>query len=218
MNIVDNVKAIAKKLTSATDSITGEIAKLRASIAEKRKALGNATGAPRPVEEIIRDRIPETVAESGRIWLRDRGSSLIRGDHSLGSTKAGSVRLPWTFQEAPPWGAICAGCPDLATEILETLIRQVPYEAGPATSDRAAVIARLERDLAELEAVEEGIVDQAAEAGVAIQHRPEVVQRRNTEARRRELEEQKARDRAARETALNEAHRSRAARSRYLEQ
>jgi hypothetical protein len=214
---------LRRKLTGTTTELQSEIARLRSEITERSKALQHAQRAPLPVEEIMATRIPRVVEEHGRRWLDEHGSTLISSDRdrALGSPGLrGSIYLPWA--DALPWGALCAARPDLAREILAALVGQVAYEPGPPLAERPALIARLERELAELEQGEEQIVDEACGSGVVIEHRPAVRERRQAEAARQRREEEAATNRKAREAEINrqfeEARaRGRAARSPYLE-
>ena len=95
---------------------------------------------------------------------------------------------------------LCAGAPDVAATLLQRLVRAVPTPAaGTASHDRAAQVARLQRDLDELGAAEERFIDEAAASGIAIAHRPDVVQRRDNERRACQLEAERVEQRAARE-------------------
>ncbi len=211
MNLAKALSDMKAKLSRATQTVEHELAALRQRISETRKARDHARRAPRPVEEIIANRIPEAVASAATIWLREWGSILVHSERALGAPTSGWVSLPWTYGAPVPWGALCAGCPDLATEILTGLVRQVEYQPGPASSERPAVVAQLEAELAEMEAAEESMVDAMREHGLTVEHRPEVKQRREEERSRREREEQAVRFRVARETAINRAHAERAA-------
>ncbi len=210
-------------LGRTTAMIEQELTALRQRITGTRKARNVAEHAPLRVEDIVGTKIPAAVAEAGAAWLRERGSSLIHGEQSLGHpTWAGSTRLPWSYLEAPSWGAWCASDPAGAAEFLSNLVRQVTYEAGPPSAERPALIARLDAELAELEAAEEAMVDAMGAEGLIVAHRPEVVQRREAEARRRERAAQSAAARAEQEAAINRAHAEaaaapRAVRSPYLE-
>jgi hypothetical protein len=66
------------------------------------------------------------------------------------------------------------------------------YTPGPAQVERAAVVATLEAELAELERAEEQFVDEAMAAGVTIAHRAEVTERRERERSQRERVERAA--------------------------
>lgn len=209
-----NVTALLSKLTraagdtrQAAQSITSSIAELRAAIVAKHRELEQARGGPRPAAEIRTERVPQAVAEAGAAWLHDYGSSLLHGERALGSPDPAPPRLPWSYREPIPWAALCAGHPAFATEILDGLVRSLPaWNAGPAEAERPAAVERLGRELAELEALEEQTIDDASAAGVVVQHRTEVLQRRESERRARERADRAAEDRAAREAALNERH------------
>ena len=213
---------LRKKLTGATTELHSEITRLRSEIATKQKDLHQAQRAPLPVEEIIADRIPGVVAEHGAHWLERYKHALIYGDHALGAPDPrGSRRLPWLPSEPVPWGLICAAMPTLAQDLLAAAIQAVPYEPGPPSSERPELIGRLERELAALDATEEALIDEVATSGVVIAHRPEVLQRREREARQRQRHEEATANRAAREAALNARHeedraRGRGAPSSYL--
>ncbi|MEW5980804.1 MAG: hypothetical protein AB1806_00370 [Acidobacteriota bacterium] len=83
------------------------------------------------------------------------------------------------------------------------LVARVPAEVGAPSAERPDPIARLRDELATLEAAEEQAVDNAISAGVIVAHRPAVVQRRENEKRRRELDEQAVARRAERQRALD---------------
>lgn len=210
MSTVEKMKSLAKKLTSATSTIVDEIGKARREIAEKRRELQHATDAPVPISEIV-ERIQAHVREVGAVWLAEYGSSLISGDRGAGSP-------PWSYTGSPPWGAICASDPDYAVSFLRWIAERVPYEPGPASAERPEIIRRLELELAEIELLEENLIDDAAGAGVNVAHRPEVIQRRDAEARQRHHEERAAEARLERQKFLDDAHarRPRTGLSEYL--
>ncbi len=222
MSVTKLLGDLRKKLTGATTALHDEIARLRGEIDDKRAALDNARRAPLPVEEIRAERIPRLVEEHARAWLDGNGTSLVYGERSLGApTPRGYISLPWIPSEPLPWGALCAADPDQAAGIIANLVRQVAYEAGPPSAERPALIEKLERELAELEQVEEQIIDEAVGSGVTIAHRPEVLERRTREARQRQREAEAVAARAAHEQAINAAHeqarhRGRSVASSYL--
>ncbi|MBM3499726.1 MAG: hypothetical protein FJX74_13785 [Armatimonadetes bacterium] len=159
---------------------------------------------------------------SAELWSARNGQSVIYGERCLASPDAGSPRLPWQYGEPLPWGALATARPDLAASILEGLVRQVEYVPGPSSAERPALIAKLQRDLAALEATELALLDEAAASGVMIQHRPEVAAARADEAERRRREQEAATARQAREAAIDRQHaeaagRGRAVRSAYVE-
>lgn len=207
MTLSKTVAEIRRKLAASTTELQNEVAALRQKIAETRTQLLNAQNAPLPVEEIIAKRIPAVVAEHAAWWLRDRGSQLVGVDRGLGAPNlTGSITLPWSMTEAVSWAMLCASHPKFATEVLANLVRRVEYTPGPSSAERPAIVERLEGELAELETAEERIVDDAAAAGVVIQHRPEVLARRETEARRQKFEEEAVAGRQQREAHINKLH------------
>jgi hypothetical protein len=232
--IVGGMKAIGAKLAGAVKAageVSNEVARLRAAIVEKRRELLHASEAPVPPAD-MGPRIAAHVREAGQVWLDSWGKGVILGEGGLADPKLrGSVRLPWSINAAPPWGAICASDPAGAEAFLSGIVARLAYEPGPAVSGRPALIARIEADLAELELSEVLLVDEAGAAGVVIEHRPEVLERRANEARRREIEERSAAERRQRQGALDARHETRrsrlitidadargGARSAYLEQ
>lgn len=213
------IQTISKKLASATNTVTNEIADLRRRIDDTRNELQRARSAPVPREE-INERIELAVEQSAEEWLK-RSQNVVEGPGRLGDAHLrGRIRLPWSTFQPLEWGALCAGAPDHASAILTGLVDATEYEPGAGAAERPALIERLEAELAELEQAEELLVDEAAEAGVQIAHRPEVVERRQRERLDREAEEHRVRDRRLRQEAVDAAHASRrrtSGRSPYLE-
>jgi hypothetical protein len=206
MGIVESLLGLKAKISRATSAIGDEIARLRAAIVEKRHTLKRMKNAAVPLEEID-VRIRDYVDLAGNWWLTHYGSGLIHSERALGDPDLkGAPRLPWTLNEPLPWAAYCAAAPGAAVEILTALVRRVPFEAGPPSSARAGLVAQLEADLAALERAEEEAIDAANAAGIAIEHRADVAQRRTQEAESRRREEESVADRRRRQTALDAAH------------
>lgn len=222
MSIVNALKSLSNKVAAATRAVVDDIGAVRKQIDGKRWELEHATQAPLPPAEVKAERIPALVAERGAAWLREHGPALLAAGtyahRALASPGAdGYIELP----NLSDWfGITCAADPARATALLSALIDRVGYEPGPASQDRPALITRLSRELADLEAAEEAAVDQAAAAGVKIEHRADVRQRREREARQRELDARRLADQSARQAALDARHqqeRGRGGRSRYIE-
>lgn len=210
MSVARMIGDLRKKLTGATSALNEELARVRVTIAEKERQLQDARRAPLSPAEIISISIPHVVAEHGHIWMRRYGSGLVWGDRGLGDpNRQGSIYLPWTANEPIPWGALCAAKPELAGEILATLVHAVDYRPGPPQGERSEIIARLEEELRDLAQADEQLVDEAASNGIMIDHRADVVQRREQEAAKRKAEEQAAARRAEREVEINRLHEER---------
>lgn len=209
---VDDLLTLTKKVETATSAITDEIGRLRARIMEARRALNRAQDLLLPLEE-IEDRIRQHIQLIGDLWLRDHPSLVLQLGHPR------ERRDPLGPTATLEWGAVCAGSPDLAFEIQRGLVGRMPYTAGAPAAERPALIAKLEQELAALEATDEALVDRARLAGVTIEHRPEVVERRETERRQRELEDARGaalRDRQAAVDARYGSSEPRVGHSEYL--
>lgn len=196
-----NLKEIFNQFRSAADTAQRGIAKLRAEIPEKRRAITSATGAPLPIEDVDR-RIDALVDGRRAAWLKEQHGALVR---AIGNPRE-REKLPRDWHDTVTWLELCGLFPELVKAQLHAAVRALPYEAGPAEADRARVVAKLERELQELEQTEEAAIDEAAAAGVVIAHRSEVVERRETERLHRERHERAAADRQRREAAINERH------------
>lgn len=218
MSLTQTVRDLTSRLSSATRDAQQQIVNLRARIRESAQRLREAEDCPLPLDELVEDRIPTLVAQAGRGWLQQHGGILLHGQRSIGSPKPGGAQLPWVGSEPMPFGAVCAADPELASAMLAALVGQVEYQAGPRSTDRPALIANLRAQLAELEAAEETAVDDASASGLQIEHRPEVMQRREQVARQRQLEEAALRDRRERQAALDRAaaERTGPVRSKYI--
>jgi hypothetical protein len=164
------------------------IAQLEAEIMVKRRDLDTVRGDLSrymgrmppllPRSEIVERVIPELVQKTGAAWLRgQQAEALIRGPQALASPGTEPKVLSWG-SGAIPWGVTCAAAPDEAIRFLTALIKAIPFEEGPPSAERPALIARLQGALAELEVEEERLVDEAQAAGSSILHRREVQERR----------------------------------------
>jgi hypothetical protein len=224
--LVDTVKEIQSRLSSATSGVRADIEQLRATIKAKRAELVRVASAPLPLPE-AEERIAAHVQVEGERWLRDWHTTLVHGERALAAydpewdpstPMRHTPRVPWTLRESPPWGAFCLSDPAGAAALLAGLLRALKdsghYVEGMPLAERPAAAKQLEVELAALEAAEEDVIDGAHAGGINIAHRPEVISRRATGARQRELDEEATSNRLARQAALNERHRSRAANGR----
>ncbi len=218
MTMTSMAKALGdlrKKLAGTTGEIRNEISSLRDQIKEREQQLSHARGAPYP---------PAELADRMRAWLR---AHLDYREHELGRLVPSSMG-PTTPQPNAPGGNDEALLFILVRDAAEAAIpafieRLGDYGWGPSAAERPSLIARLENELAQLQAAEESLIDEAAANDVVISHRPEVIQRRQAEAARRKREEDAVAARKTREEALNRAHeeqrvRGRAVPSPYLRQ
>jgi len=208
MTIADTLRKITATLSRTTKSLVDELADMRARIVKLREQVQYNERSPIPVAEVVANVVPTVIADAALLWRRDYGDSLWSGLQSLASPSAiGSRTLPWNLDSALPWGAVCVSDPAGAARILEGLVKNIRYEAGPPSSERPAILDRLMRELAELETGEERFVDEAAAAGVQIRHRPEVEAARQQEARRVELQAAAQAERARQEAEIDRRQR-----------
>lgn len=211
MNLVKTLADLKRKVASTTASVESELMDLRARIGAKEREVTNAENAPLPPAEVI-DAFARWVDETAAHESRENGYGLILGfGRPPGHT---SNRQPFDYNTEVRWGFACLFFGDVLKASFARLVRATEYQAGPAAAERGAVVARLTEELHLIEAAEEEIVDHMRAGGLTVAHRPEVQQRRATEQRRRELEEQAARDRATREAEINRQHEEARARGR----
>jgi hypothetical protein len=114
--------------------------------------------------------------------------------------------------ERDPFGFLCAGDPEGVSKALAFILKLVPhYEPGPALRERDKVVEGLLKEITTLEEADEALADSLIEAGIAVQHRSEVIARRaeasaRADAKRRSVENREARqaavDRAVAETGV----------------
>jgi hypothetical protein len=200
---------LRKKITDATSSVTSQILTARRAIVSTREEIARLKKAPVPLVEIDA-RIDEIVAQRGAAWLEQHAGQLLRHHDRFGRGLAqadgrGPIEIPGT-DERDVFGFLCAGNPTVARETLRALMRRLEFTPGPPAADRGRMLAALEARRRELEAREEELVEAVNTDGLTFAHRPEVLQRREQEARRRELEEKSVADRQRRQAEVDARH------------
>jgi hypothetical protein len=129
-------------------------------------------------------------------WLNDHGLGMLlqlAGQQSRLElngriqTTMGHPSLPLSPNEPLPFGLRCALDPEAETAKWIALIRRIPHQSGSPMAERPALLAQLDRELAELETREDEL---AIDLGVP--RRPEMVQREQNAERARQLADQKA--------------------------
>jgi hypothetical protein len=209
---------LAKERTAfaaAIERAKQHIDAMRDRIRDLRQAVQNARAAYVPRAELA-ERIRSQVRADGEWWRKQHGGIVLaRLAKPRGFTR---VNMPWAADAGVPWGLLCAAAPDQAEALLTGAVAGQAYEAGPSAAERPALIERLERELAALERDEEAAVDEAEAAGVAIGHRPEVIDRRQMAALQQRNDEHRIAEARARQEALERVYeqRQRAQPSRYL--
>lgn len=214
MRFANTVRSLTKKLAdtvSATQAARIDIAEVRARIAELRQQVLEVTTCPLLITDVSQ-RIRDKVKSDGDHWVSTYGGSLIHGEIALLSptvTHADQVRLPDYGKALATWGAFCAAFPDQAIAQLEALVARVHDSSGLPHAERPAVLERLTSELETLEAEEEAAIDEMNLAGVTIDHRPEVIERRQRAAAATQSDEAKVADRRARQATIDARHKTR---------
>jgi hypothetical protein len=104
------------------------------------------------------------------------------------TTAAPQPRLPFEPSVPLPFEATCFLFPGETKAALRAKVLAQNYEAGVPSAARGPLLERLGRELAELEQIEEGLVDAMAASGIVTPHRVEVLARREAERRAHERE------------------------------
>ena len=195
--------AVAESMAEARAFVT----ELRMNLTIMDREIAHVQKAGIPREEVPA-RVQQLVAERGAKWLAANQYGLRVFPH-----KPHKALLQYGRDGAPIatpeglsldfFGAVCAGLPTLASELLTGLAAAVEGDAGPASDDRQRLVEKLRRERDQLAQYEEQVVDELIGAGLDVSHRPEVQQRREAEARRRELEERDVAQRRQRQAALD---------------
>lgn len=208
MSWTDTLKKLTGTKNAAEQAVAQlqeELATARETIAVKRAELERARTALWPKAELIAE-AERLVDETGQAWAKDYTYSFLQrlagrlsNVELAGGTTTfhpGYAELPFSAREAPPFAAMCYFRASEWKEAFRAAITRASYEPGTARADRPAQLERLARELADVEALEENIVDSMAASGITVAHRPEVVVRRDSEARKAELADKRRQDAA----------------------
>jgi hypothetical protein len=146
-------------------------------------------------------------------WWSDRGHRVLR---EFGQYGAPAGRPSDVLREVGPGpvglgvpltgGAASAFLGPMLKDAMAAWLRGQDYHDGLPAAERPAVIARLQAELEAAKAAEEALVDEMNGAGLAVEHRPDVRERRDRAERDRTSRDREAEARAERETRLNERH------------
>lgn len=213
MSVSDQIRQVQE----AAQSITASVVEIRGAITVKRAELEHARTATRPLPEVLA-KFNKWVDDTAAHQAQQHGQSLVLYSFGAPSGHSGAG-APWVANTPVTWGFLALFYPDQAKESFAKLARSYTYTPGPPAVERAAVVAKLEGELAELETQEEGLIDTAVAVGVKLDHRAEVVARR---AREREQQERVERAADAERRAADAAKEhddwpaARASRSAYI--
>ncbi len=214
--IVDALKTAAKAVTKGSKEITSAVADLRRQLAEKQAQLRALQRAPLPIDD-VRVLARKEIARIGELYLRDTDLVYRLTAPSVDVFENRGARIRLIPSDPVPWGLLCAGDPARAEELVVALVERAGLDAGAPAAERPALIEKLKAELTEIGQAEEQLVDQAAEAGVTIEHRPDVARRRAERAAREQARQTEIAEREERQRALDKRHpQPRAAQSSYV--
>jgi len=179
-------------LVSAAEQLIGKVNELRALRVAKQRELNSIEGAALPPAELeaamrkwLHGQLDQWQSEYGRLVPHAMSE---RVPHAPGGHSAILISLLLR---------------DVLDDRLSAFVAQLDYIAGPPFAQRAALKARIERELQDVEEEEERLVDRLQSSGLPFEHRDDVKQRRATEASRREQAEREVAQRREREAAID---------------
>jgi hypothetical protein len=193
-SVNSNLVDLSAAITTTVSRVKSEVASLRDRIAATRAALSAAENGLVPLPELTA-RIHRWVDRMAEIWLSHESGWILYTPNGLASPcVVGDVNTKISWMDPLPLGLLCAGAPEEMKRMFCSAAAKLEYEPGPRAETRGAVVAKCRQELEDLEQAEERLVDQANAAGIPIEHRSEVISRRQGEQRTIEL------------NALREAH------------
>jgi hypothetical protein len=199
-DVLSRVTGAKDAAIKATEQVQTQLTAAREAIAAKRGELQRQGELLPPAAELIAHAerlVDETAAAYGRNHAHTFLASLAGRLTPLSGRETTVVprpQLPFEPSDPLPFTATCFLFQRETKAALRAAVLAHNYEAGVPSAARGPLLERLGRELAELESIEEGLVDAMAASGIVTSHRPAVVERRAREARARELAARKAED------------------------
>jgi hypothetical protein len=206
-----SAKRASAELSAAKDATAAVVRKLeegRRNLVEKKKQWQRAVSALPPMED-LRELAARTVQRTAATFIGNYGSTILNSvaSEAGGDRAHGGVPLA-RIVERDPFGFLCAGDPEGVAKSVAFILKLVPhYEPGPSLRERDKVVAALLDEITKLEQEDEALADELIAAGIAVQHRPEVVARRAEAAARADAKRRSVENRAERQARLDEAAR-----------
>lgn len=182
---MNTIQQITDSLKAAIDAVPARAGDLVAAIKAKQAELEGAKRADID-GEALDARIADIVDRAAASYLYEHRARL----RALG-TRGGKRRLPEDNRgiiQLSTWGAQCVADPAAARRHLRALISAAGWTEGADERTAAATIARIEREVQQLEQQHAQLVDEAEAAGIRLPHLPGETRRR--EAARLDAERQ----------------------------
>jgi hypothetical protein len=219
MTMIEKAKAL---VTEVTDAIQGarsakvqietttrdgreKHARIRETVETKLRERDQARDAL-PVDGDLDEYVRRLIGGYAQAWVNDHGLGMLlqlagqQGSLELNGriqTTMGHPRLPLSPNEPMPFGLQCALDPEAMTERWITLIRRIPHQSGSAVAARPALLEQLDRELAELEPLEDQL---AIDLGVP--RRAAMIEREQRAERASQLEAERLKNRRHAEEAI----------------
>ena len=219
MELIQQLKDMTLAVTERTTAALAVILKGRERIKQLEAAKVETTCLPLPAGEVIETRIPQLVAGRRAAFLARHASAFTYGPYSLCKPdlkRAANAHLPEAIATVVDVLSVCD--PTLAEAYLAGILRSASYKAGPPSAERPSLLGAIERELEHLKAVDEHVTDEAIAAGLNIELRPDVLARREADARQHAIDAEQRRQVQAQQQRVNESYTGRAARSPYIEE
>lgn len=200
------MKDLAERINEVNAAAHEKLAAHRTDLKNLARERQAAATAPLPLDEVL-ETIPAVVEAQAQKWLTEQGYALYGTSRSLASAQcAGRVEKVILPDGLAAFGAQCVANPAAAADYLAAIVKRLDYKAGPRSSERASRVMSLDAAIAAAGAEEEALVDRMLEAGLRVEHRPEVLQRRETERLQAERDAAAVTRRAGREAQINARH------------
>ena len=158
-------------------TVTTKLLELDQQIAATGRELQAAENNTAPPAEVLA-RFNAWVDETAAHTMREYGDQLVSRFGAPAGRHWSSSGSPWLPGDAVEWRFLALFAGDLVKASFAELVHATAYTPGPATPERAGVIARLTEALATLEQAREHLVDELATAGIVVAHTDKVVHRR----------------------------------------
>jgi hypothetical protein len=203
--VLQGARSAQAQIETTTRDAREKHARIRETVEAKLRARDEARDALPPDGELDAH-VRRLVGAYAQAWLNDHGLGVLlqlAGQLSRlelngrTSTRMGHPALPLAPSEPLPFGLQAALDPEGMTARWIALIRAVPHQSGSPMAQRPAVLEQLDRELVELETLEDQL---AIDLGVP--RRPEMVQRERDAERARQLEAERLKNRRHTEEAL----------------
>jgi hypothetical protein len=203
--LVQGARSAEAQIKTAMRDAQQQHARIRETVETKLRERDQARDAL-PVDSELDEYVRSVIGGYAQGWLNDHGLGMLlqlagqQNRLELNGrimTTMGHPSLPLSPGDPMPFGLQCALDPEAMTARWIALIRRIPHQSGSPMAQRPALLEQLDRELEELEPLEDQL---AIDLGVL--RRPEMVERERRAERALQLEEERAQNRRRAEEAI----------------